>query len=190
MACNDRSADITVSRVPLVSPCIQRLQGEAERETRVEEEGEVKTVGDRRVGGLSGCGHITAMLLEETGTSAGLQWEMEACRLMEIFEYTHKVGGYLWVAAGMKQWRERCPSHDIAHLLPTCKPKVIGLHLLFTHAHTHCLHQIQSGYGLCTLPIVTVTSGGLVQAHLGADSGCETVKVTVTSPLSLCSEEY
>lgn len=56
-----------------MSPCIQRLQGEAERETRVEEEGEVKTVGDRRVGGLSGCGHITAMLLEETGTSAGLQ---------------------------------------------------------------------------------------------------------------------
>lgn len=113
MACNDRSADITASRVPLVSPCIQHLQGEAERETRVEEEGEVKTVGDRRVGGLSGCGHITAMLLEETGMSAGLQWEMEACRLMEIIEYTHKVGGYLWVAAGMKQWRDRCPSHHI-----------------------------------------------------------------------------
>lgn len=73
MACNDRSADITASRVPLVSPCIQRLQREAETETRVEEEGEVKTVGDRWVGGLSGCGHITAMLLEETGTSAGLQ---------------------------------------------------------------------------------------------------------------------
>lgn len=74
VARNDRSAKITASCVPLVLPCIQRLQGEAEKETREEEEGDVKTVGDRRVGGLSGCGHNTAMLLEETGTSCSERW--------------------------------------------------------------------------------------------------------------------
>lgn len=71
MACNDRSADITASR--WCRRAFNAYRERRERETRVEEEGEVKTVGDRRVGGLSGCGHITVMLLEETGTSAGLQ---------------------------------------------------------------------------------------------------------------------